>query len=70
MPNGVSLEFRGRVAIITLNIPKKLNALTKDGFYQISKFLREIEDHNEVFITIFTGKGRFFSAYVLTNPQA
>jgi Delta3-Delta2-enoyl-CoA isomerase len=64
MPDGVSVEYRGRVAIITLDNQKKLNALTKDGFYQISKFLREIEAHEEVYITVLIGKGRFFSAYV------
>lgn len=62
MPHGVSVEYRGRVAIITLDNQKKLNALTKDGFYQIAKFLREIETHSEVFVTILIGKGRFFSA--------
>ena len=64
MPYGVLAEYRGRVAIITLDNPKKLNALTKDGFYQISKYMREIEEHDEVFITVLTGNGRFFSAYV------
>jgi Delta3-Delta2-enoyl-CoA isomerase len=71
MPHGISVEYRDRVAIITLDNPKKLNALTKDGFYQISNFLREIEEHDEVFITVLTGKGRFFSAYVIrVNPFA
>jgi peroxisomal 3,2-trans-enoyl-CoA isomerase len=64
MLDGVSIEYRGGVAIITLDNQKKLNALTKDGFYQISKFLREIEAHEEVHITVLIGKGRFFSAYV------
>lgn len=62
MSDVVSVDYRGRIAIVTINNPKKLNALTKDGFYQISKYLREIEAHDEVFITVLIGKGRFFSA--------
>jgi len=63
MSDHVTLSYHDRIAIITINNPKKLGALTKDGFYQISKYLREIETHDEVFITVLTGKGRFFSAY-------
>ena len=58
----VSLEYRGRIAIVTLQNPKKLNALTKDGFYRLAKCLKEIEGHDEVAITLVTGTGRFFSA--------
>jgi len=63
MADLVTITYRDRVAIITIDNPKKLGALTKDGFYQISKYLREIETHDEVFITVLTGRGRFFSAY-------
>ena len=58
----VSVEYRGRIAIVTLNNPKKLNALTKDGFYRLARSLKKIEDHDEVVITLLTGQGRFFSA--------
>ena len=58
----VSLEYSGRIAIVTLKTPKKLNALTKDGFYRLARCLKEIESHDEVAITLVTGKGRFFSA--------
>lgn len=62
MAETVLLEYRGPVAIITLNNPKKLNAQSKDGFYQIAKYLREIATHEEVLITVLTGAGRYFSA--------
>ncbi|GAB7341282.1 hypothetical protein MBLNU457_7554t1 [Dothideomycetes sp. NU457] len=62
MTSPVTLSFHARHAIITINNPSKLGALTKDGFYLISKYLREIELHDEIFITILTGTGRFFSA--------
>jgi Delta3-Delta2-enoyl-CoA isomerase len=64
----IELEFRGSVAIITLNKPKKLNALTKDEFYELAQKLNEVAGHEEVTVTILTGTGRFFSAYVVSQP--
>ncbi|KAI9677669.1 MAG: hypothetical protein M1817_006624 [Caeruleum heppii] len=58
----VTLEYRGKVAIITLNNPKKLNALNADIYYHIAELLREIANRGEIYITLFTGTGRFFSA--------
>ncbi|KAI1616646.1 ClpP/crotonase-like domain-containing protein [Exophiala viscosa] len=60
--NVVTLDYRGRIAIVTLNNPKKLNAMTKDGFYQLARSLKEVEKHDEVTITLVTGQGKFFSA--------
>lgn len=60
----INVDFRGRVAIIEINRPEKLNALPKDGFYQLSQFLRDVDSHDEVSITVLIGNGRFFSAYV------
>lgn len=62
MADTVLLEYRGPIAIITLNNPKKLNAQSKNGFYQVAKYLREVATHDEVTITILTGVGRYFSA--------
>ncbi|KIV79410.1 hypothetical protein PV11_06972 [Exophiala sideris] len=58
----VSLKYRGRIAVVTLNNPRKLNALTKDGLYLLARSLKEVEKHDEVTITLVTGRGRFFSA--------
>ena len=65
MSDLVQLEYQGPLAIVTLNNPQKLNALTKDGFYQLAKCLREIDVHDEVFVTVLIGQGRYFSAYVI-----
>ncbi|KAI9731819.1 MAG: hypothetical protein M1818_007684 [Claussenomyces sp. TS43310] len=62
MAEVVTLDYQGRVAVITINNPKKLNALGQAGYFQIAKNLRQIATHDEVFITVLTGKGRFFSA--------
>lgn len=60
----VLFETRGRIAIITLNLPKKLNALTQDHYYRVATLMREIAERDDIFITVLTGKGRFFSAWV------
>ena len=58
----IEVEYSGPIAVITLNKPKKLNALTKDEFYQLSRTLQEVAQHDEVVATVLTGNGRFFSA--------
>ncbi|USP80515.1 uncharacterized protein yc1106_07789 [Curvularia clavata] len=58
----VLVEYRGKTAIITLNAPKKLNALGADDYYQLARAMNEVAARDDVCITILTGKGRFFSA--------
>lgn len=58
----ITLETRGKVAIITLCNEKKLNAMTQDYYFRISQLLREIAKRDDIYITVLTGKGRFFSA--------
>ncbi|KAL9104376.1 MAG: hypothetical protein Q9163_000676 [Psora crenata] len=60
--NEITLETQGKIAIITLNLPKKLNALTQDLYYRLSCVMREVAARNEIYITVLTGNGRFFSA--------
>ena len=58
----IIVSTKGKVATITLNLPHKLNALTPDLYYKLSCYLREIAARDDIYITILTGKGRFFSA--------
>jgi Enoyl-CoA hydratase/isomerase len=58
----IVVEFHGKIAVVTLNQPKKLNALDQDLYYRLAQILREIEARPEIFITLLTGSGRFFSA--------
>jgi len=58
----ISVEYRGRVAVLTINNEKKLNALSQPQYYELATKLNEVATHDEVFITVLTGKGRFFSA--------
>lgn len=58
----IEVEYNGPIAVITLNKPNKLNALTKDEFYQLARTLQKVAEHDEVVATVLTGTGRFFSA--------
>ena len=59
----ITLETDGKIAIITFNIEKKLNALTLDLYYRLSSLMRGVAARDDIYITVLTGKGRFFSAY-------
>jgi peroxisomal 3,2-trans-enoyl-CoA isomerase len=61
-PSVIDLAYNGRVAIITINNAAKLNALNLMQYYDLATKLREVATHDEVFITLLTGKGRFFSS--------
>ena len=64
MEQQITLTTRGKIAVITLNLPEKLNALTSDLYYYLSTLLRRVAAREDIYITLLTGKGRFFSAYV------
>jgi peroxisomal 3,2-trans-enoyl-CoA isomerase len=54
--------YHGKIAIITLNVPSKLNALNGALYYQLARSMNEVAARPDTYITILTGKGRFFSA--------
>jgi enoyl-CoA hydratase/carnithine racemase len=57
----IQLEQRGEVAILTLNRPDKLNALTVDVARDFKAAVREIIE-NRSRAVVLTGAGRAFSA--------
>jgi len=61
--NEITFETRGKIAIITLNREKKLNALDQDLYFRLATLMHEVAAMPDIFITILTGKGRYFSAY-------
>lgn len=61
-PSVISVDYRGRVAVITIANEKKLNALNQAQYYELSQAMREVATHDEVYVTVLLGKGRFFSA--------
>ncbi|EST07565.1 Crotonase superfamily [Kalmanozyma brasiliensis GHG001] len=62
----VALSFppdcENRVAVITFNAPEKLNALGGADYKAITACLEWIAVQPDILVTIFTGKGRYFSA--------
>ena len=60
----VTLEIRGKVALITLNREGKLNAMDPDRYFRLAKLMIEVGAMPDIAVTVLTGKGRFFSAYV------
>jgi peroxisomal 3,2-trans-enoyl-CoA isomerase len=69
----VSCDYKGKIAVITIDNEKKLNALNQDEYYQLAKYMREVATHDEVFVTVLTGKGMFLahirlSLLILSRP--
>ncbi|KAE8421390.1 ClpP/crotonase-like domain-containing protein [Aspergillus pseudocaelatus] len=60
--HAVSAEYEGKIAIVTLDKPKKLNALSHDDYYHLATVLRGIAQKDTVLVTLLIGTGRFFSA--------
>ncbi|KAI4641323.1 uncharacterized protein J4E79_011715 [Alternaria viburni] len=58
----ILLTYTNKTAIITLNVPKKLNALDADTYYLLARAMNEVAARSDIYITILTGRGRFFSA--------
>ncbi|KAJ5092376.1 hypothetical protein NUU61_007246 [Penicillium alfredii] len=58
----VTLTYQDRIAVVTLNRPEKLNALNQDLYCLLGERLREIDQRDDISITVITGTGRFFSA--------
>ncbi|KAK5408634.1 dodecenoyl-CoA isomerase [Exophiala xenobiotica] len=62
----VTVKYRGRIAIITLNVPAKLNALTSEGYFLLADCMRKVANEPEIVVTVLTGSGRLFSALGIT----
>jgi len=60
--SNLSLEWRGPVAIVTLNRPDKLNALNFELMSEIKQVAREFHEDCETRVVIFTGAGKYFTA--------
>ncbi|MYZ47435.1 enoyl-CoA hydratase [Propylenella binzhouense] len=58
----VRLERRGRAALITLNRPKALNALSADLLAELTEALDEIAEDERIGATVITGSERAFAA--------
>ncbi|CAK7202437.1 dodecenoyl-CoA isomerase [Sporothrix eucalyptigena] len=61
-PEVIRLSYEGRVAILTIDNAKKLNALSLFQYYDLTCKLNEIAKRDDIYVTLLTGNGRFFSA--------
>lgn len=57
MYNNVLLEKKDRIAVLTINRPKALNALNKDTLLDIKAAIEEARDDASVDVIIITGAG-------------
>jgi hypothetical protein len=68
----IELEHKGRFAILTINKPNKLNALSRAQYYELAQNLREIADRSDVYVIVLLAKGRFFSvpfhSFIASSP--
>jgi enoyl-CoA hydratase/carnithine racemase len=58
----ILIEDRGRVRIIKLNRPDRLNAFNNDQYDALAAALRDAASHPQVSVAILTGEGRAFTA--------
>jgi enoyl-CoA hydratase len=69
--NQIQLEvFSSGIAIITLNRPKALNALTRDMLTRLAELFQELDQRPAVKVIILTGAGRAFSAGVVLSQRS
>lgn len=67
-PDVIRVSYEGRVAVLTIDNAKKLNALSLGQYYDLAVKLNEIAKRDDVYVTLLTGNGRFFSACVPFVP--
>jgi enoyl-CoA hydratase/carnithine racemase len=53
-------ERRGRVAIVTLNRPERLNALNAEMRFVLLEMLHDLDHDDDVHVVVLTGAGRGF----------
>src|SRR5437879_9234545 len=58
----ILLDIKDRIATITLNRPEKLNAFTGTMGAELNRAFSELDDNDEVRVSVVTGAGRAFCA--------
>jgi len=60
---GFKLEKKEKIAVLTMNRPEKLNAITpKIGYVVLPKILQDIQEDDDIRVLIITGAGKGFCA--------
>jgi enoyl-CoA hydratase len=60
--DNVSIYFEGRVAIVTLNRPESLNALSPELLGELADKLYLLDQHPKIACSVLTGEGKAFAA--------
>ena len=55
--NNILVEEANEIAIVTINRPKKLNALNKETILELSNAFKALEENSIVKVIILTGSG-------------
>ena len=55
--NNIVIEQDGKLGMITINRPKKLNALNQETIAELHEAFKELDDDEEVRVIIITGSG-------------
>jgi peroxisomal 3,2-trans-enoyl-CoA isomerase len=58
----ITYEVRDKTTIITLNIPKALNALNAEQYLRLGKLVEEANEEEDTVMTLIQSSGRYFSA--------
>ncbi|WML37875.1 short-chain-enoyl-CoA hydratase [Clostridium sp. OS1-26] len=58
----IILEKEGKVAIVTINRPKALNALNSETLRELDAAINDVSEDKEIFALIVTGTGKAFVA--------
>ncbi len=61
-PDIVIVEREGRIAILTLNRPERLNAISRETIRRVQATMDELEADDDVAVVILRGAGRAFSS--------
>lgn len=58
----VTVEYHGTIACVTLNRPRKKNAITKAMYKRIAGLMRALTSQDDVQVILLTGQGDYFTA--------
>jgi len=62
MVSTITVNISDRIATITLNRPKSLNAITAEDYDQFATALRDIDKNEDVLVTVWQATGKWFCA--------
>jgi len=60
--NNIILEKEEKIAVVTINRPKALNALNSETLTELDSVIDEIDKDNEILAVVLTGAGKSFVA--------